>query len=106
MTDPTIEPGSAPIEPPPPPSTPTPPTAPPADPFPTPSAWSGPSDDGGARWAAIIGGLIVLAIGVWFFLDRTLGVDLPDLDWGALWPLILIGIGAWLVIRSVARRGT
>jgi hypothetical protein len=112
MTDPTIEPDSAPVtgaapteRPLPPPA---PPTAPPADPSPTPSAWTGKADDddGDARWAAIIGGVAVLAVGIWFFLDRTLGLDMPDVDWGDIWPIFIIAVGAWLVVRSLARRRT
>ena len=48
-------------------------------------------------------GLIVIAIGLWFFLDRTLGFDLPDIDWGGLWPLILIAIGAWILLGAEAQ---
>ena len=45
----------------------------------------------------------MIAIGVWFFADRTLGIDLPDFDWGSLWPLILIGIGVWILIGAERR---
>ena len=51
-------------------------------------------------------GLIIIAIGVWFFLDRTLGFNLPEIDWGGLWPLILIGIGAWILVGAGRRNRT
>jgi hypothetical protein len=54
--------------------------------------------------AAIIFGLIVLAIGVYYFLDRTLGVAMPAIHWGNLWPVLLILLGAVIVIRSLVRR--
>jgi hypothetical protein len=41
---------------------------------------------------------------VWFFATNTLGLDLPDLDWGQLWPLILIAIGAWIVLAAMRQR--
>ena len=39
----------------------------------------------------------------WFFATQTLGLDLPDLDWGQLWPVILIVLGGWIVYSSVRR---
>ena len=48
-------------------------------------------------------GLILLAVGGWFFATQTLGLDLPRLDWGQLWPLLLIAAGIWIVWRSIRR---
>jgi Domain of unknown function (DUF5668) len=62
-----------------------------------------PRDPEPGRIASIVFGLIVIAIGVWFFADRTLGLNLPDVDWGSLWPLILIGIGAWILLGAGRR---
>ena len=45
-------------------------------------------------------GAIILAIGLWFFLERTLGLELPDIRWSQFWPVILIVIGGWLVLGS------
>jgi hypothetical protein len=55
--------------------------------------------------ACMVVGLILLAIGVWYLLDQTLGIRMPRIDWGDIWPIFLIGIGAIVLIRS-ARRGT
>jgi hypothetical protein len=81
---------------PPPPPTPPPPSPPPAP------AWQPPPADHG-RNASLILGVIVLIIGAWFFATRTLGLDLPDLDWGQLWPVILIVLGGWIVYSSFRR---
>ena len=78
-----------------------------------PSRWSRPDPlrdryrlrdrrDGGA----IVWGLIILAIGLWFFLDQTLGIRLPRIDWRYLWPVILILIGAILVYQGIRRRSS
>ena len=106
--------------------TPTPPPAPPSDeptvappdpgpsaagPAPTPTApqgtppraWRPPASDSG-RNASLIFGAIILILGVWFFATNTLGLDLPDLDWGQLWPVILIAIGAWIVLTAMRQR--
>ena len=83
------------------PAPPASPTPPPAAPTPPP-AWQPPPADHGGN-ASLILGIIVLVIGVWFFATRTLGLDLPDLDWGQLWPVILIVLGGWIVYSSVRR---
>lgn len=64
-----------------------------------------------ARWeragdtASIVWGLILLAVGAWLFVEITLGYDLPTIPWRDLWPLALILIGGWIVLRA-ARRPT
>ena len=78
-----------------------PPSPPPPSPPPTPT-WQPPPADHG-RNASLILGLIVLIIGAWFLATRTLGLDLPDLDWGQLWPVILIVLGGWIVYSSFRR---
>ena len=105
---------------PPPPAEPLPPTsALPASPTPPPAsttrspasstppptqppAWQPPPADHGGG-APLILGIIILAIGAWFFATQTLGLDLPDLDWSQLWPVILIVLGGWIVYSSVRR---
>lgn len=62
-----------------------------------------PASDPG-RLGSIAFGLVVIAVGLWFFADRTLGLDLPRVDWGSLWPLGLIAIGAWVVLGARDRQ--
>lgn len=72
-------------------------------PPPTSSAWKpGRADDG--RGPSLVFGLILLAVGLWFFAEHTLGLDLPTLRWSQLWPLILIVVGVWILLG--ARRRT
>lgn len=85
-----------------PPASGPPPAPAPASPPPPQPAWRPPPADHG-RNASLIFGVIILIIGLWFFASRTLGLDLPDIEWSQLWPLILIGIGAWIVIGSMRR---
>ena len=89
-----------------------PPTAPPAPPVapavlpppPAPGpAWGSRRDDPG-RTGTIVIGAILVAIGLWFFADQTLGLDMPSLRWSQLWPIFLIGLGAWIAIGSLRRR--
>ena len=68
-------------------------------------AWFPPRDtDRGPSLGALVAGLALVAIGLYFFLDRTLGVTMPRIQWSTVWPVILIVIGAIVLIRSVSHR--
>ena len=90
---------------PPPNATPPPDAAPPSDatPPPTQPDWRPPPHDGG-RNASFVFGVIILLVGLWFFATKTLGLDLPRLDWGQLWPIVLIAIGGLIVLNAMQRR--
>ena len=116
---PVVDPPPPPAEPPPAePAEPAPPEEPakPGDPHPDrPSStdwreppWFPPRDkdrrDRKASLAAIVIGLIILAIGVYYLFDRTLGVPMPRIQWGSLWPVLLIVVGGLILLRSIQRR--
>jgi hypothetical protein len=63
-----------------------------------------PSVVAAADTAARIWGLIVLAAGLWFLADVTIGLDMPNVPWGDVWPLGLILIGLLIVVRGMGRR--
>jgi hypothetical protein len=48
-------------------------------------------------------GLIILGVGVYYFLDQTLGIALPELNWDKVWPLFIIALGAGIVFSNWAR---
>ena len=50
--------------------------------------------------AGVVVGIGLVAIGVWFFVREYL----PDIDWGLLWPLVLVGIGALILVTAMRRR--
>ena len=58
-----------------------------------------------ADTAGRIWGLVLLAVGAWFFADITLGYDMPSIAWRDLWPVFLIGIGLLVLVRGLTRRG-
>ena len=74
------------------PTPPPPPAIPPEPPSRTPVAE-------GPRYGSIILGLVILAVGLWYFGDRTLGLELPRLEADQLWPIAVIGLGVWLIVR-------
>ncbi|MEX1173306.1 MAG: DUF5668 domain-containing protein [Chloroflexota bacterium] len=78
-------------------------TAPPAPP-PQGDPWRPARYDDPGRLASLLFGLLLLGIGLWFFADHTLGLDLPRIRWNQLWPLILIVIGLWVLLGSRRRR--
>ena len=49
-------------------------------------------------------GLVFLVIGIWYFLDTTLGLTMPDIAWGDLWPILLIVIGGAILYRAAVDR--
>lgn len=74
-----------------------------ATPDPSPSAAvKDPADP--ADTAARVWGLIVLAVGVWFLADVTIGLDMPNVPWSDVWPLGLIVLGVLIVVRGMGRR--
>ena len=93
---PEATPGPSPASPPAPPVQPASPPPPPPQP-----TWRPPADQGGN--ASLVFGVIILIVGLWFFASRTLGLDLPDIEWSQLWPLLLIGLGAWIVVGAMRR---
>jgi len=49
-------------------------------------------------------GVVLIAVGLWFFADVTLEVDLPSIPWGDLWPVLLIALGVTVVLSGMRRR--
>jgi hypothetical protein len=69
--------------------------------------WSNdPTVVGAADTATRVWGLLVLAVGVWFFADITLGMDMPAIAWRDVWPVALIALGLAVLVRGMASRRT
>jgi hypothetical protein len=70
-------------------------------------AWIPPRDrgrDARPSLMAIIVGVGFIAVGLYYFLDRTLGITMPVIRWNSLWPILLILLGGLVIIRSIERR--
>jgi hypothetical protein len=73
----------------------------------TANRWSrDPSVVHAADTAGRVWGLLLLAVGLWFFADVTLGYDMPSIAWSDVWPIALIGIGLLVLVRGMSRRRT
>lgn len=49
----------------------------------------------------VIAGLIFIALGVAFLLDR---LDVWDLRFEVIWPAVLVGVGVLIVLGALLRR--
>lgn len=87
MTDPNDPTGAAPSPPPPPPNSP----------------WRPPRQRE-SNTASIVVGLVLVAIGAWYFLEQTMGIRMPRFAWREVWPVLLILVGVFVVVRSFDRR--
>jgi phage shock protein C len=68
---------------------------------PTASPAASPVPSGGTSGTAgVVVGIGLVLIGIWFLLREYL----PDINWGLLWPLVLVGIGALILFTSWRRR--
>jgi phage shock protein C len=52
------------------------------------------------RRKGLIGGLVLITLGVLFLVDEFV----PSLDFGDLWPFLLVVIGVGLLINSIAQK--
>ena len=55
-------------------------------------------------WLTRLIGLGFIAVGLWFFGEVSLGLDLPALDWNLLWPALLIVVGGLVLVSAALRR--
>lgn len=55
---------------------------------------------GSGGMAGVVVGIGLVALGAWFLLREYL----PEFNWGLIWPLVLVGIGALILVTSMRRR--
>ena len=53
---------------------------------------------------SIVIGAIFVVIGLWYFLDQTLALEMPRINWRDIWPIFLIAIGGIMLYRAAGRR--
>ena len=55
-------------------------------------------------WVTRLWGLVLIAVGVWFLGEFSLGWDMPAVDWNMAWPAALIVLGGLVIVSAVLRR--
>jgi phage shock protein C len=55
---------------------------------------------GAGGQAGMVVGIGLVVVGLWFLLREYL----PEIDWGLIWPLVLVGIGVLVLVTSMRRR--
>ena len=52
----------------------------------------------------LIFGGILLIVGIYYLFQRTLGLDIPDLEWEQVWPVAVILLGGVIIYNNWTRR--
>jgi hypothetical protein len=60
----------------------------------------------GSRVGALIGGLLVVAVGVYFLLRNAFGYVIPDINWDLVWPVVVIVSGVAILSRAIGQSGS
>ena len=55
---------------------------------------------GASGTAGVVLGIGLVVLGAWLLLREYL----PQIDWSLIWPLVLVGIGALILVTSMRRR--
>jgi len=72
-----------------------------ADPFSNPKQYKNSTADPNQRYkGSLIGGLVLITLGSLFLIDQLI----PTINFGDLWPIILVVIGGGLLFNALSRR--
>jgi len=55
---------------------------------------------------ALILGVLILEVGIYYLLVNTFGFELPDLDWDMIWPIAVIALGLGILWGAWNRMST
>jgi hypothetical protein len=54
---------------------------------------------------ALIIGAAIIVVGGFYFLRNTLGFEMGELNWDAIWPFFVIAIGLSILVRVARHAG-
>ena len=60
----------------------------------------------GIDLGAILIGVIILGIGIYYTLVNVFGWQLAELDWDMIWPLAVVALGIGILWGAWSRMGT
>jgi cell division protein FtsX len=55
---------------------------------------------------AILIGLLILGVGIYYLLVNTFGFQLAELDWDQIWPLAVVALGIGILWGAWSRMGS
>ena len=58
----------------------------------------------GPNVGGLLIGLVILGVGIYYFVEQTLGIAIPELDWDRVWPLFVIALGAGIVSSNWTKK--
>jgi phage shock protein C len=64
--------------------------------YPPQQPWVAPKVDTSS--AGIVAGVVLVLLGAWFLVDQYI-----DIDWDLVWPVVVIGLGALLIVGAMRR---
>jgi NADH:ubiquinone oxidoreductase subunit 4 (subunit M) len=59
----------------------------------------------GLDLGALMFGALLLFAGAYYLLRNTLGMDIPDIDWDMVWPIVVIAIGVAVLYGAWTKAG-
>jgi len=55
-------------------------------------------------FGGLIFGGILLVVGIYYLFQKTLGLNIPDLNWDTLWPVLLVLLGGVVLFENWSKR--
>jgi cell division protein FtsX len=52
---------------------------------------------------AILLGLLILGVGIYYVLANTFGLQMAELDWDKIWPLAVVALGIGIIWGAWSR---
>ena len=53
---------------------------------------------------ALIFGAILVVVGGYYLLENTFGINMPEINWDQVWPILVIVLGCGVVLRALVSR--
>jgi hypothetical protein len=57
-----------------------------------------------ADFGGLILALVLITVGGWYLLRNTFGLDMPEIDGDAIWPIIVLALGIGILSNAVRGR--
>lgn len=55
-------------------------------------------------FGGLVFGGILLVVGIYYLFQKTLGLNIPDLNWDTIWPVLLVILGGVVLFENWSKR--